>query len=133
MKKRYYSNFSYGSNDVLKWRLFRDSIDRQSVCKGKGIYENNLLVKGFRGCNTNLERFEFINLLIDEERELLVSRINDQEFCCFISIIKRIEDLDEGFSVKKKSYNKIIFESEIILNNMVQRIKFVREVHCDGY
>lgn len=133
MKKRYYSNFSYGSNDVLKWKLFRNSVDKQSIGKGKGIYKSNLLVKGFRGCSNNLERFEFINLLIDEERELLVSTINDQEFCCFISILNRIEDLDDGFSVKRKSYNKVLFESEIILNNKVQRIKFVREVYCYDY
>lgn len=130
MKKFYFSNFSYGSNDTLKWKMFRESMLNfldDSDCS----YSNNLILQGFRKCFDNDERFSYINNLIDEERKILVLSMGDAEFNCFIGILKRIEKEDSVSTCHERVFKKLIVERELLLNNVMQTVKFVREVSCN--
>lgn len=130
MRKIYTTSFSYGSNDTLKWMLSR--------VEGKEtIYKRDYrkLLDNYRKCYDNEERFRFINILVDEEREILVNMLNPNEFCGFINILARIEIEDSYVSlIESKITPRLVkvdyvkSKKEILVNNILREVELIKEV-----
>lgn len=130
MRKIYTTSFSYGSNDTLKWMLSR--------VEGKEtIYKRDYrkLLDNYRKCYDNEERFRFINILVDEEREILVNMLNPNEFCGFINILERIEIEDSYVSlIESKITPRLVkvdyvkSKKEILVNNILREVELIKEV-----
>ena len=121
MKKVYFTNFSYGDNDIERWVDSRLCFNYYG-----GKPSPNKVLSGYRSCSNNYERFNFINGLLNQEREILVCSMNTNEFNCFIGILKRVEVMDDFQSpslkiIEKKYFSKCkkdrIIEAEVLLNN----------------
>lgn len=128
MERIYCANFSYGDNNVKKWTHVR-----QYFKFYKGEMEPNIIIKNYRHCLNNFERFRFINSLLDEEREILVCSLNDEEFKCFIKILQRIVVVDKIISPSLEYLNNLYYSKmpkvkdtmkfiEVLVNNRPTKV-----------
>lgn len=128
--KRYYTSYSYGSNDTLKWALYRD------VHKGEDINECFIsMLKKYRKCSDNYNRFLFINGLINEEREILARVLNKNEFDCFLKILSKVKVVDEFDEFRRNlikpklvKVDYIKKKSELLVNNILKEVELIKEV-----
>lgn len=130
MKKKYYVSGIYFTKTIEElnaWLL---------MCRECNlVFGDNTLLKRFRQHKNNYARAEFISMLVDEELEALVSLVNMQEYFCITNIIKRLEVsdhkkyIDKIFNDLYRGKKKLIEkETEILVNNRLTKVKFVREV-----
>lgn len=130
MKKLYSTSFSYGSNDTFKWIISRE---RSKMNGYRESYKK--LLYSYRKCKDNIERFRFINNLIDEERYILVNMLTDSEFCGFINILGRtkVEDsyvsiIDSIIKPRLVKVDYVKLKKEILLNNLIREVELIKEV-----
>lgn len=118
--KRFFSNYSYGDNEPSRW-----SKERKALNNTKPSKVNCVLYK-FRACSDSKQRFEFVNMLTDYEREILIHSMNDNEFNCFIKILSNIEIKDYSFK-SVDLLNEIYLSSNYYKSIKENRNRMIKE------